>query len=593
MRAESTQTLPVAPAEPARPRLSASLRLWPAVALVAVFWALQVVVGRLELPYFYRFLYGMAAPALLVLLFNVWWWTRRRIRLAERLYGFLLVVGGLAVTPLCHPSIGLFGLLMTGLPVVLTAWTLWMLLAKTASLPGERLGSVVVVLLAWAAFALVRIDGLDADLRADLRWRWSPSAEGMFLAEKANATADGTPAAPVAAWAPTLTADDWPGFRGPNRDGVIRGTAVATDWGTNPPRLVWRHRVGPAWSSVIVVGDRLFTQEQRGEQEAVVCYDAATGKQLWVHEDPARFSEAVSGVGPRATPTFDGGRIYALGATGLLNCLDAATGKRYWSHDLTADAGAKVPMWGFSSSPLVVNGVVVVFGDAEGRDSLLAYRADTGEPAWSVPPGAASYSSPQLATLAGRPQVLMLSDQGLTAVDPATGAVLWKHGAAMPGAPRTAQPHAVGETQLLVATLTGPGVALVDVARSGDTWEVTPRWETTDLKPEFPDLVVHQGHAYGFDLSVFCCLDLATGKRRWKGGRYGRGQVMLLPDQSLLLVLSEKGEAVLLAADPERHRELGRFQAVEGKTWNHPVICRGRLYVRNAEEMACYDVSGK
>jgi outer membrane protein assembly factor BamB len=547
-----------------------------------------VVVARLEMPYFYRFLYSMASAALLALPFFAWWLTRRRIPFSARLYGFLLVVGGAAVCgPLVHPSIGWFGLLMTGLPVVLTVCTLWMLLVRKASRSVIWLGSPVVVLLTWACFTLIRMDGLNADLKADGHWRWSPTAEELFLAERAGRTDHGNDAAEGTV---VLTPGDWPEFRGPGRDGVIRGVTLATDWNTNPPKPRWKQRVGPGWSSVIVIGDRLFTQEQHGELEAVVCYDAATGTQLWAHEDRARFWEAVSGAGPRATPTFAGGRLYTLGATGILNCLDAATGKRYWFHDITKEAGAKVPMWGFSSSPLVVNGLVVVYGGGEGHDNLLAYRADGGEPAWTAPAGQSSYSSPQLTTVAGRPQVLLLSDHGLTAVDPATGSVLWEHAEGMPGAPRAVQPHLVGDSQLVVNTLVPPGVALIDVSHDGPSWSAARRWATTDLKPEFPDFVLHQGHAYGFDLSIFCCIDLATGKRQWKAGRYGRGQVLLLADQSVLLVVTEGGEAVLLAADPRRSEELGRFRALDGKTWSHPVLAHGRLYVRNAEEMARYEL---
>jgi outer membrane protein assembly factor BamB len=390
------------------------------------------------------------------------------------------------------------------------------------------------------------------------------------------------------------TPGDWIAFRGADRDGVIHGTNISTDWEAAPPRQLWRQRVGPAWSSVVVVGDRLYTQEQRGGQETVVCYQADTGKELWVHENAVRFSETVSGAGPRATPTFADGRLYTLGATGILNCLDAATGTSHWSRDVAADAGAKPPMWGFSSSPLVVDGRVIVFAGGGNNKGLLAYRCDSGgEPAWNADVGADSYSSPQLTTFGDAPQCLMLTDAGLFAVDPATGSVLWKHGLAMPGAPRTAQPHKIGDGQLAVASLEGPGVATIRVGRDGSAWKTEQVWATTQMKPEFPDFVVHNGHIYGFDVATFCCLDAATGQRSWKEGHYGRGQVMLLADQALLLVITEKGEAVLLAANPRQSEELGRFQAVSGKTWNHPVIAHGRLYVRNAEEMACYELATK
>jgi hypothetical protein len=276
-----------------------------------------------------------------------------------------------------------------------------------------------------------------------------------------------------------------------------------------------------------------------------------------------------------------------------LNCLDAATGKFCWSRDLTADAGATPPLWGYSSSPLVVDDLVIAFAGGKNNKGLLAYRCESGEPAWSADAGTDSYSSPQRTTLGGRPQCLMLSDRGLFAFDPATGSSLWQHGLAMPGAPRTAQAHLVGNSQLVTASLEGTGVAMIKVRLDGSDWKTDLVWATTETKPEFPDLVVHQGYLYGFDVSTFCCIDATSGERCWREGRYGRGQVVLLADQSLLLVISEKGEAVLLAANSEQREELGRFQAVKGKTWNHPVIAHGRLYVRNAEEMACYELETK
>jgi outer membrane protein assembly factor BamB len=567
-------------------------RLWPATVLVALYWIAFAVVAAQEKPYFVGFLYSMAAPAVLVLVFSIWWWRNRRIPFAERVYGCVAVIApGLAVAPLCHPSIW-FGLPTVGLPVALTVLTLWLLVVQWTGFAWKGLGLLAALVLSWGYFALIRIDGIDADLQATAKWRWTPSAEEVFLAEKASETKTAPAPRPTSGTPLTLSAGDWPAFRGPDRDGVIPGITIASDWSTAPPKLLWCHRVGPAWSSAIVIGDRLFTQEQRGEQEAVVCYETSTGNEVWIHTDSARFWETVSGAGPRATPTFAGGRLFTLGATGILNCLDAATGERFWSHDVAAEAPAKPPMWGYASSPLVVEDKVIVFAGGEGERNLLAYRVDSGEPAWTAPASHDTYSSPQVATIAGRRQCLLLGDHGLTAVDPETGKGLWQYGWVMSGAPRAVQAHVLGASQVVAGTLTGPGVALVDVTQEGDAWKVAEVWSTTQLKPEFPDFVVHRSHAYGFDGAFLCCLDLASGKRRWKEGRYGRGQVLLLPEQSLLLVISEKGEALLLAADPERHHELGRFQALTGKTWNHPVVAHGRLYARNAEEMACYELAG-
>jgi outer membrane protein assembly factor BamB len=569
-------------------------RLWPAVALTALFWAGAIIIRQFELQYFILFIYSMASAALLFVAFFVWWWTRRGIPLGNRALGFFAVLAtGAIALPLCDKSVGIFGLLFTDLPVVLTAWTFWMLIARRFRLSYAGLGALVVMVLAWTPFTLQRMDGLSGDLHADIYWRWTPSAEDRFKAELA--AQETTPVAETgsAAWTPVTAETTWTGFRGPDRDGVLHGVKISTNWSAKPPQLTWRRRVGPAWSSMTVIADRLFTQEQRDNDEAVVCYEAGTGREIWAHTDEARFEEAVSGAGPRGTPTFANGRIFTLGATGILNCLDPGSGKKVWSRTVTADADSKPPMWGFSASPLVAENLVFVFGGGDAGKSLLAYRASSGELAWAANAGPLSYSSPQMETLGGKKQLLIVSDTGLASFDPQSGKQLWQFGQALPGAPRTEQPHRVGSDQLLAASLNGSGICLVDVTAEPGDWKVAERWKSDGMRPEFPDMVVYDGHAFGFDISTFCCVDLATGKRTWKGGRYGHGQVILLADQGLLLVLSEKGEAVLLKANPEHHEELGRFQALHGKTWNHPVVAGGHLYVRNAEEMACYDLGGQ
>ncbi len=191
--------------------------------------------------------------------------------------------------------------------------------------------------------------------------------------------------------------------------------------------------MGPAWSSMTVVADRLFTQEQRDEMEAVVCYEAASGREIWVHTDKARFEESVSGAGPRGTPTYAYGRIFALGGTGILNCLDAGTGKKLWSQTITTDAESKPPLWGVSASPLVAENLVVVFGGGDVGKSLLAYRPSSGELAWAANAGRLSYSSPQLETIGGKKQFLIVSDTGLASFEPESGKQLWQIGKAMPG----------------------------------------------------------------------------------------------------------------------------------------------------------------
>jgi outer membrane protein assembly factor BamB len=341
-----------------------------------------------------------------------------------------------------------------------------------------------------------------------------------------------------------------------------------------------------------VVGDRVFTQEQVGDSENVVCLDAATGRTAWSHQDAARHDDGQSGPGPRATPTFADGRLFTLGATGILNCLDAVSGERRWSRDIADDAGAKKPIWGFSSSPLVVGDLVIVYAGGESGKTLLAYKTDSGQPAWTAPAGTISYTSPQRASIDGVAQILLDSDQGLAAFDPSSGAVLWKQSppAGGPGLPRSVQSQVVGKSGVLFDAGPDAGLTRIELSHENQSWTPTERWVSRQIKPAFNDFVVHDNALYGFDGRILTCIDLETGQRRWKEGRYGSGQVLLLADQPLLLVLTDAGEVVLVDANPDRHQELGRFQAIEGKTWNHPVIAHGRLYVRNADEIACYEL---
>ena len=571
------QTGPVASPRP---------RVWPAAVVVALMWIVIETPRWLELPAFAVFMAQFLAPLAAALLIVVWWLALSRLRWRDRFLGLGACALAGVVSWLLTALQGM-AFLMFALPWVATAWVLWMLGTPFLNWPVRFAGLIAALVLTWAAFPLFRFDGVDGNMQASFHWRWSPTAEDALLAELA---AGGRHKAAASA-APTLQPADWPGFRGPGRDGRRTGVRLDVDWSKNPPKEVWRHRVGPGWGSFAVVGNRLYTQEQRGNDETVVCYDADTGDEVWVHKDAARFDEAVAGPGPRATPTFHDGRIYALGGAGRLNCLDAATGEVVWSHDIGADSGAKTPQWGFAASPLVVHGIVTVFAGGPDKKSVLAYDASSGALAWSAGEGLLGYSSPHPARLADVEQLLMATEVGLTALDPAHGTVLWQHAWPMPGMGRVLQPAVLDDSDVLLAST--DGTRRVHVTHDGEAWATEEKWTSAKLKPFFDDLVVHEGCAYGFDGNYLTCVNLEDGGQRWRVRNSWGGQILSLADQGILLILSEKGEVALVKADPEGHKELARFQAIQGKTWNHPVVARGRLYVRNGEEAACYALTEK
>jgi outer membrane protein assembly factor BamB len=304
----------------------------------------------------------------------------------------------------------------------------------------------------------------------------------------------------------------------------------------------------------------------------------------------------VGGPGPRATPTFHAGRLYAFGANGLLNCFEAAGGKLLWSHDVTVDCAATVPQWGFASSPLVTHGVVVVFAGGPNGKTAVAYEEEKGELAWTASVGpesgqaALSYSSPQLATIGGADQILLATDAGLSAFEPLRGKELWHYSWPVEKLARIVQPALLGDGDVLLGTGMGVGTRRISVRRSPDEWLAEEQWTSRKIKPYFNDFVVFNDYLYGFDGNKFVCVSLKDGSEAWRAAGYGNGQVLLLADQELLLILSEAGEVALVSARPEKREELCRFKALEGKTWNHPVIAHGKLFVRNGEEIACFSV---
>ncbi len=453
--------------------------------------------------------------------------------------------------------------------VVCVALLIWWLFLSRVRL-AVRLSVLGWMLVMDVAFlSLVKITGVTGDLIPIFDWRWRKQVE--------FAPGD------VAKLSAQVPHTDFPQFYGPDRNGVLEGPRLASDWAQHPPQIVWKHAIGAGWSGFAVVGHLCVTQEQQGNKECVTAYDLTTGRQQWTHGDLAHFDTTIGGAGPRATPTIVQEHIYTLGATGILNCLELATGKVFWIRDMVKAVEGKLPSWGMASSPLIVDDLVIVHGGEEGTHSLVAVRRSDGEIAWKAGTKP-SYATPVFATLAGVPQILAFHHGSIAGHDRKTGAELWQrpwgNGNAV-----CASPIVIGSDRVLFSSGYGIGAELLKMSRKDNGLQVDVLWQSIRMKAKFAHLFTRDGCVFGLDDGIFAAVDLLDGSRRWRDGRYGHGQGLVVGEHYLLM--AENGELVLLRPTREAPNELGRFRVFNSKTWNPIALVGDLLLVRNDREAAC------
>ncbi|HQW28909.1 MAG TPA: PQQ-like beta-propeller repeat protein [Verrucomicrobiales bacterium] len=444
-----------------------------------------------------------------------------------------------------------------------------------------------VVVFGFLASKLVRYEGsASGSSFPRFSWVWT-SVDSMP-----------TPLAVVAATVidPGMVSAQLENFLGPGRNGIRETLPFGTDWGVNPPQLLWRRPIGKAWSSFVVSGNRAITQQQVGDDEHVTCIELSTGRDLWDHVDAQvrllleraeNGGAAMGGDGPRATPTIFEGKVYVMGGTGIINCLELETGKLVWSRNLIKELEGEVQRWGMASSPLILPGGkgVVFAGPEKPGPTLVACDLFTGKDVWIYEGGGASYSSPRLMTFSGVEQVVSVNATDVSGVEPATGRELWRH--PWPGNfPKVAQPLAYGDERLLVTASYRVGSLLLRISLVGGSFAVEQVWKSTRLKTKFSSAAVLGDYAYGLDEGRLACIDLANGERVWKNEKFGFGQHLLFEDR--LLVQTESGDVVVGQVSPEKFVEQGRIPALSSMTWNTPAVAGRVLLVRNDREAACY-----
>ena len=448
-------------------------------------------------------------------------------------------------------------------------------------------------------------------------WRRSSSREAHDIAVEADrqrqaeqAAAAGTPlqpAAPVAQPSSSASPQNpaeaaqasqhaaaknyWTNFRGPKRDGHYDEVPISTSWPANGPATLWKQPVGVGYASFAIAEGKAYTIEQRRGTEVVVAYDVATGRELWKQAWDAEFTDS-TGDGPRSTPTWDQGRLYALGATGELRCLDAETGRVIWGKNILTENQASNLQWAQAASPLIVDDKVIVLPGGGGGKSVVAYNKMTGAPVWKSLDDRQAYVSPMLVELGGRPQIVVVSALRVVGLVPETGALLWSYPWGTDMGINVSQPIVVDKNRFFISSGYGKGAALVELKGSGNTFTANTVWENTNMKNKFNSSVLHNGYVYGLDEGILVCLDVNTGERKWKDGRYGYGQVVLASGH-LIVTDGTTGDVALVKASPDKYTEVARFSALKGQTWNYPALAGGRLLVRNSNEMAAYDIAAK
>ena len=558
------------------PNNQKSIRVLPGIIIVILQWILWYVIPK----------FTTGATAMIISVFGglacglfivVWWAFFSRAPRSNRWIALILMIVALIVFPrFAHESIetGLAGMMfyVYAVPILCISFVVWAVISRFISDKLRLVTMILTILVACGVWTLFRSEGISGNASADLVWRWSKTDEEKLLAQNDEIS--------MKLQGITESSIKWSGFRGTNRDGIVHGVKIETDWKANPPVEMWRRNIGPGCSSFAIRGKLFYTQEQRGENEIVSCYNLLTGEPVWRHYDKARFWDSHAGAGPRGTPTLCDSLVYTLGATGILNVLNADDGNVVWSRNAANDINDTIPGWGYASSPLVVDSTVIVAISG----TLVAYNKTNGKPSWTGTEGGENYSSPHLLTIDGIKQVLMMSQFAFSSFAPGNGKLLWERpweGGAI------VQPAMIADGDILISEGYKKGIYRITVSHKYGDWTIEERWKTTKIKPDFNDFSIHKGHIYGFEGHSLTCIDLKDGSRKWKEGRYG-GQILLLADQDLLLVLTEKGELVLVNAVPDQFDELARIQAIEGKTWNHPVLVDNILLVRNTQEMAAF-----
>jgi len=392
--------------------------------------------------------------------------------------------------------------------------------------------------------------------------------------------------------------DDWPQYLGPKRDGVSREQGLNLDWKSRPPNIRWRKPLGSGYSSLSIVRDQVFTMAQQGDQIVVVCFHAGTGELLWTQPLGRSYVDnQKQGPGPRATPTYDRGKLFCLGPSGEFACLNAADGEVSWRINIYTACGIADPAdedlyWGLSGSPLVEDDLVICLPGGAQNNCVAAFDKNSGKLVWTAGHDHRSYASPVAASIDGVRQILCFTGESLLGLEPAGGSILWRFAFQNQYKCTCATPLVVDE-EIFISTAYGAGSAIVQLHQRGEEFDVEEKWTQNKFQTLFATSVIVDGYAYGCHgdtgVCTLRCLELATGEVQWIARPPGRCTLLAAGDH--IIALSEDGVLRLVAADSTEYVEEGKIEELlTYKAWAIPALAQSRLFARDQRDLVCVDL---
>ncbi|MFQ5630375.1 MAG: PQQ-binding-like beta-propeller repeat protein [bacterium] len=391
-------------------------------------------------------------------------------------------------------------------------------------------------------------------------------------------------------FAANAKSDDWPQWRGPNRNGISAEKGILKNWPANGPKVLWRIASGDGYSGMSVANGKLYTAWGDGNWSYLYCFDAATGKQLWQHKLGTN-PYIDRGRGPRSTPQVDHNLVFAADGYGKLHAVNATTGELVWRHDLAREYGCRIPTWGYSSSPMVFGNMLIIQVGGQRDHAFIAFEKKSGDMIWHSQTDEPAYSSPIVATIHGTRQIIFFSANGLHAVSPQNGILFWKYRWTTSYDANVANPIFIAPDKIYISSSYGTGAAVVQINERAGRFTAETVWKSRVMKNHFNSAVLIDGYIYGFDDGTLKCIEAESGREMWKTRGFQKGQLIFA--DGCFIVLGERGQLALIEATPNSYREKTNAQMLRGKCWTMPTLANGKLYIRNQREMLCLDFQEK